>query len=147
MPSIYLDTCCLQRPLDDQTQPRIRVETEAVLGILVAVQAGEVQMFSSDALDYEISRIPDYQRRQQARSMLSLAATRLNITEAAENLAESLERQGIRPMDAIHLALASVAGADFFATCDRRFLARARQSTGLGCSPLSVFELLLEISP
>ncbi len=24
----YIDTCCLQRPLDDQTQPRIRVETE-----------------------------------------------------------------------------------------------------------------------
>lgn len=28
---IYLDCCCLQRPLDDQTQPRIRLEAEAVL--------------------------------------------------------------------------------------------------------------------
>ena len=39
---IYLDCCCLQRPLDDQTQPRIKVEAEAVLAILSSVQAGEV---------------------------------------------------------------------------------------------------------
>ena len=39
---IYLDRCCLQRPLDDQTQPRIKVETEAVLEILASVQAGDV---------------------------------------------------------------------------------------------------------
>lgn len=31
---IYLDMCCLSRPCDDQSQPRIRVETEAVLAIL-----------------------------------------------------------------------------------------------------------------
>ena len=26
---IYLDMCCFNRPYDDQTQPRIRIETEA----------------------------------------------------------------------------------------------------------------------
>ena len=34
---IYFDTCCLQRPLDDQTQPRIRVETEAVFTLVSEV--------------------------------------------------------------------------------------------------------------
>jgi hypothetical protein len=28
---IYLDACCLNRPFDDQTQERIRLESEAVL--------------------------------------------------------------------------------------------------------------------
>ena len=28
---IYLDVCCLNRPFDDQTQERIRLESEAVL--------------------------------------------------------------------------------------------------------------------
>gem|GEM_PF-6101406 len=37
---IYLNCCCLQRPLDDQTQPRIKVEAEAVLAILAAVNSG-----------------------------------------------------------------------------------------------------------
>jgi hypothetical protein len=31
---VYLDVCCLKRPFDDQTQPRIRMETEAVLSLL-----------------------------------------------------------------------------------------------------------------
>jgi hypothetical protein len=28
---LYLDICCLKRPFDDQAQPRIRIESEAVL--------------------------------------------------------------------------------------------------------------------
>ena len=39
---IYLDTCCLQRPLDDQTQPRIRVETEAT-SVKMAARLENVQ--------------------------------------------------------------------------------------------------------
>lgn len=35
---IYLDTCCFHRPLGDRTQLRIRLEAEAVLGILMAVE-------------------------------------------------------------------------------------------------------------
>jgi len=29
MERVYLDLCCLNRPFDDQTQERIRLETEA----------------------------------------------------------------------------------------------------------------------
>ena len=31
---IYLDVCCLNRPFDEQTQDRVRLETEAILTIL-----------------------------------------------------------------------------------------------------------------
>jgi hypothetical protein len=31
---IYLDVCCINRPFDDQTEERIRMESEAVLAIL-----------------------------------------------------------------------------------------------------------------
>ena len=34
MTRIYLDVCCLNRPFDDQNQPRIRLESEAILIIL-----------------------------------------------------------------------------------------------------------------
>ena len=43
---IYLDMCCLKRPFDDQSQPRIRLETEAVLALLTA---------ESDAIRFERS--------------------------------------------------------------------------------------------
>lgn len=123
---IYLDTCCLQRPFDDQTQPRIRVETEAVLAILAAVQAGEVEMVNSEALEYEIDRIPDEQRCYEALALLSLAAERLVISEAVEQMAEFLETKGIQPMDAIHLALASSHRLDHFVTTDDALLRKAR---------------------
>lgn len=31
---VYLDVCCLNRPFDDQTQDRIRIESESILTIL-----------------------------------------------------------------------------------------------------------------
>ena len=40
---LYLDICCLKRPFDDQAQPRIRIETEAVLGLL----AGDASQVTS----------------------------------------------------------------------------------------------------
>ena len=30
----YLDLCCLKRPFDDQSQPRVRLESEAMLALL-----------------------------------------------------------------------------------------------------------------
>lgn len=143
---IYLDTCCLQRPLDDQTQPRIRVETEAVLAILAAVESGMARMVSSEAVEYEIGRIPDEQRRFEALAPLSLADERLVISEAVEQMAELLAEQGIQPLDAIHLALASVHRVDYFVTTDDALLRKARQ-TGLACRPVSILELLQELNP
>ena len=52
---IYLDVCCLQRPFDDQTQPRIRVESEAVLAVLAEVEAGSATLLTSDALEYDLN--------------------------------------------------------------------------------------------
>jgi len=37
---VYLDVCCLNRPFDDQSQERIRVESDAVELILRPVQKG-----------------------------------------------------------------------------------------------------------
>lgn len=142
---IYLDCCCLQRPSDDQKQPRIRVETEAVLVILAQVQSGDITLLNSEALDYELGRIPDVARRSEAMTLLSLAAERLVITKEMELLSDLLEKDGIRAMDAVHLAMASCAGADFFVTCDDKLLAKSRISTHLRCQVVSLLGIIAEI--
>jgi len=38
---IHLDVCCSDRPLDDQTQDRIHLETEAILTIMKFVEDGQ----------------------------------------------------------------------------------------------------------
>ncbi len=39
MKLVYLDTCCLNRPFDDQTQAHIHLEAEAVLLIMARCAA------------------------------------------------------------------------------------------------------------
>ena len=143
---VYFDCCCLQRPLDDQTQPRIRVESEVVIALLNAVQAGDIILLNSEALEYEVGRIPHDLRRNEVFAVLALAKERIELTDATEVLAESLEKYGIRPMDAVHLALASTAKADFFTTCDDKFLRKAQTITGLDCKVISIFNLIQEVN-
>jgi predicted nucleic acid-binding protein len=53
---------------------------------------------------------------------------------------------GIKPLDALHLASAVSAQADYFCTCDDRFLRRAKEAeTGL-VKVVSPLELVTEIS-
>jgi predicted nucleic acid-binding protein len=143
---IYLDTCCLQRPLDDQTQPRIRVETEAVFAVLASVQDGGVTLLTSEALEFEISRIPDEQRRQEALAILTLASERLTLSVASEQLADSFAQAGLSAMDALHVALAATAGADYFVTVDDKLLRRAQSLPNLTVAPISILGLISEIS-
>ena len=143
---IYLDTCCLQRPLDDQTQPRIRVETEAVFAILASVQHGTVTLLTSEALEFEISRTPDEQRRMEATAILTLARERLMLSDACEELAETFTRSGITAIDALHVALAAMAGADYFVTTDDKLLRRAKSLPNLAVTPISLLGLISEIS-
>ena len=45
---IYLDVCCLNRPFDDQTQARIRLEAEAILMILAQCETGHWEWIGSE---------------------------------------------------------------------------------------------------
>ena len=143
---IYLDCCCLQRSLDDQTQPRIKVEAAAVLAILASVQAGDVSLLGSEALDYEASRIPNDERRSQVTVVLGLANEYVETTQGVEILAESLEKGGIFPMDAVYLALASTDGADF-CTCDGKLLRKRHVPSELECPVVSILDLASEVFP
>ncbi|NHZ72299.1 MAG: PIN domain-containing protein, partial [Aquificales bacterium] len=61
---IYLDVCCLNRPFDDQSQERIRLESEAILLILKRIKAGDWKWVSSPVVMTEIRQTPNIERRQ-----------------------------------------------------------------------------------
>lgn len=63
---IYLDACCWNRPFDDQSQNRVRVEAEAVLSILEMAQSSGVEIIGSDIVDDELSEMPDDERREKS---------------------------------------------------------------------------------
>jgi len=144
---VYLDLCSIQRPLDDQTQLRIRIETAAVLGILALSESGRIQLLSSDALQYETVQNPYADRQAHALGVLSKAVRMVRLSPAVEAKAQTLAAGGLKPLDALHLALAAEAGADYFCTCDDRLLRRARAVHSGQPKIVSPVELVAEVSP
>jgi predicted nucleic acid-binding protein len=111
---VYLDTSVYNRPFDDQTQPRIWLETLALVVILQMVEAGEVRLVNSSVLRYENSRNPFPLRKRWVNRCLRLAVYDQRV----------LEKQGLKAIDALHIACAEAAGSEYFLTCDDRVLRR-----------------------
>jgi len=142
---IYLDCCCLQRPFDDKSQPRIAVEAEAILVVLALCESGHLKLLSSDALLFEIKQIPDQIRKENTLEILMLAEKTLELTAEIETLARNIQDHGIKPLDALHLAFASFSGIDYFCTCDDKFMKKARKLENLNTRVAYPTELVMEL--
>lgn len=142
---IYLDCCSLQRPFDDKSHPRIAVEAEAVLVILSLCESDYLKLISSVALLFEIGRIPDQDRKEDALAILKIAKETVELSQEIEKLARRLEASGLKPLDALHLAFASASKVDYFCTCDDKFLKRAKNFNGLNTKVVSPTELVMEL--
>jgi hypothetical protein len=88
---IYLDVCCWNRPFDDQSQNRVRVEAEAVLSILEMADARQLEIAGSDIIDDELSQMPDDERREKVELLLTLAASHILLAAAIEQRAAELQ--------------------------------------------------------
>jgi len=57
-----MDACCVNRPYDDQSQDRIRLESEAVLLIIQHCQNQDWEWIGSEVLNFEIQKIADIEK-------------------------------------------------------------------------------------
>jgi hypothetical protein len=142
---IYLDMCSIQRPMDDHSQPRVRLEAEAVLGILALCETGEADLLDSDALRFETERNPHAIRRSFVEEALAGAAEGVSATGVIEQRARGYIQLGMKPLDALHLASAVEGSAAYFCTCDDRLLRRAREPDTGATRPVSPLELIQEM--
>jgi hypothetical protein len=92
MTRVYLDTSVYNHPFDDQTQPKIFLETQAVILILQMVEARLIELVSSSVLQYENSRNPFVVNQQSMDRYLQIAALRVLVDENIRNRAEQLEQ-------------------------------------------------------
>ncbi|HEU4886207.1 MAG TPA: PIN domain-containing protein [Longimicrobium sp.] len=124
---IYLDTCCLNRPLDNQSQQRVRLESEAIIIILRRVARGEWTMIGSGAIDDEIAANPDPELRDHVQSFARVATEYVTLNPDHGRRGRQLQAAGLQGHDALHLACAEAAGADVLLTTDDAFVRRARR--------------------
>ena len=121
---IYMDVCCLNRPFDDQSQERIKLESEAVLMILHRCEICEWVLVGSEVIELEISRIADPDRRAKVEMTYSIAKVRVTVDDEIKNRALEIENMGFRSFDALHIACAERA-ADVMLTTDDKLLRMA----------------------
>ncbi len=121
---IYVDTSVFNRPFDDQTQPRIGLETQALQVILRLVETKVVELVGSSVLEYENSRNPFPLRRQWVERQLQLANFYQAVDDQIAERAAELVQRGLGEIDAFHVACAEVAESDYFLTCDDRLIHR-----------------------
>ncbi len=124
---VYIDTSVFNRPFDDQTQPRIWLETLALGLILQLVESGEATLVNSSVLEFENNRNPFPLRREWMERCLGLATEYQRADESIQQRAEELERAGLSAIDALHIAVSESAQADFFIACDDRLLKKGKQ--------------------
>jgi hypothetical protein len=142
---IYLDNCCFNRPYDEQTQPRVIMESEAVLSIVDTCETvAGWSFYSSDVLDDEIDQNMDLFRKLEVLNLYKSASMHIDINETIIERARYFERQYIKPYDALHLASAEYVGADILLTTDKKFINRAKQ-LDVNPSVANPLEWLLEV--
>ena len=142
---IYLDMCSIQRPLDDKSQLRVRLEAEAVLGIIAHCESGQAALVSSDALDFETRRCPHSVRRAHALGILVKATHFVGLSPGVEARARTLTQAGLKSLDALHFSCAVEANVDYFCTCDDRLLKRLRAAHNGAPKVVSPLELVEEL--
>ncbi len=128
---IYLDMCCFNRPYDDQTQARIRLETEAKVLLQQKVRDAECDLVWSAVLDFENSNNPYEAHRHAIEQWRNLAVQVVVADHSVVSKAHTLSKQGVGHYDALHIASAIAGDVDLFATTDDRLIKIIKKIGGL----------------
>ena len=131
---IYLDNCMFNRPFDEQSHIRIRIETEAKLAIQEEIRRGTYQLIWSYILDYENSKNPFRERQEQIIKWKKYAITDIEESTDIIKTALLLNSKGLQKMDSLHIACAIFAKADYFLTTDDKVIKKANVITDLEIS-------------
>jgi len=134
---IYLDVCCLNRPFDDQSQDRIRLESEAILTILNRFHSDLWEIIGSEIIDFEVTQIPNLDKKHNVKQINSSFTTKIVLNEEIEKRAKKIQELTFKPLDALHIACAEFAKADIFLTTDDQILKKFKQQSS---------KLLIEIN-
>ncbi len=115
---VYLDNCCFNRPFDDQSGIRVKLETDAKLYVQASIRSLKTELAWSYILDFENEANPFLERKYAIEKWKHLSV--IDVEESGEvlKLAEQFVNKGIKGKDALHVACAVVADCAYFLTTD-----------------------------
>jgi hypothetical protein len=128
---VYLDNCCFNRPFDDQSQVRIRLETEAKLEIQQRIRDHRLELAWSYILDYENQANPFPDRLAAIASWRNQATVDLEESAMILQQARGVVACGLSAKDALHIACAIVSQCEYFLTTDDLVIKSMRGFAGI----------------
>jgi len=123
---IYIDNCCFNRPFDDQSQIRIRLESEAKLRIQDDILEGKFELVWSYILKAENSANPFEERKIPIRDWEQYSVINIKEKPVILERAKRLSQLGVRSKDALHISCAVSAGCKYFLTTDDQILNKGK---------------------
>lgn len=129
MLKIYFDNCCYNRPFDDLKQEKINLEANAIEYILKKHIDQKVKIYKSRAIDYEISRISNTEKKRQVEDLYDgLNLENIPYTYELDTRVEELEKFHIHYIDAYHIAYAESKQIDYLITVDKQLINASKQA-------------------
>ena len=119
---LYLDNCSLNRPFDDQTQMRIRLESEAKLYVQDKIKKNKIELVWSYILDIENDQNPFEEKRKAISKWKKLAIVDVEETAILLKRANNFVAYGIKAKDALHVSSAIEGKAEYFVITDDKLL-------------------------
>ena len=140
---LYLDMCVYNRPFDDQSQPRIMLETQIFIMLLSMTSQGRFGLVNSFALEYENSKNPNIENMLKISDCLGYSADYITFEAGILDRSMELEKYGLMGMDAMHIACAEKAKVDFFVTCDDDLIKKLERIDNIGIAYYNVIDFVL----
>lgn len=139
---LYLDMCVFNRPFDDQSQPRIMIETQIFIMLMAMISEGLFDLFNSFALEYENSKNPNVENMMKISDFLEYSTDYIHYSEDILDRSLEFEKLGLPGIDAVHIACAEKANADFFVTCDDRLIRRVQRVDNVGIACYNIVDFV-----
>ena len=116
-----MDTCCYNRPFDDLSQRKIKVEADAVIAIVELSKKGKILIASSQFVKHEIDSIKDAKKRTMVLGFYHCDEYHV-LNKQIGIKAKYYQKFGLKTFDSLHLATAELAKSDFLLTTDADFI-------------------------
>jgi predicted nucleic acid-binding protein len=123
---IYLDNCCFNRPFDDKSQIRIKLEAEAKLYIQEEIRLGKIELVWSYILEYENSVNPFKEKVKQILEWKTIALETIVENRKVKDNSSLFMKLGIKRKDSLHIACAIEGNCEYFITTDDKVLQKGK---------------------
>lgn len=141
---VYLDNCCFNRPFDNQSSIRVKLETDAKLYVQLKIKEGKIELVWSYMLDFENGVNPFAERKNTIEKWRRLCIS--DVIESSDILSKAVDLagKGLKAKDALHLACAIKAGSEYFLTTDDDIIRKMANNSDITVLNPTEFVLLIE---